>query len=128
MIFISGRLTPDFEPRILWNLPNSFTSAFKDLEPIPQFKATAKLSGVSAIRTHIVEFCSAPLPAQEGCLRQPLAASCTADAEFAQARKRRNEVAYVATPHSIGPLRRSAKISTKKDIAYNWAFGASVNR
>jgi Domain of unknown function (DUF932) len=35
----------DFKPRTLWSLSNAFTSAFKDLEPIPQFKATAKLSG-----------------------------------------------------------------------------------
>jgi hypothetical protein len=25
--------------------PNAFTSAFKELDPIPQFKATAKLGG-----------------------------------------------------------------------------------
>ena len=36
---------PDFEPRTLWSLSNAFTSAFKDLEPIPQYKATAKLAG-----------------------------------------------------------------------------------
>jgi hypothetical protein len=35
----------DFKPRTLWSLSNAFTSAFKNLEPIPQFKATAKLSG-----------------------------------------------------------------------------------
>ena len=35
----------DFRARTLWSLSNAFTSAFKDLEPIPQFKATAKLSG-----------------------------------------------------------------------------------
>jgi hypothetical protein len=27
----------------MWSLSNSFTSAFKELDPIPQFKATAKL-------------------------------------------------------------------------------------
>jgi hypothetical protein len=32
-----------FQPRTIWSLSNAFTSAFKDLEPIPQFKATAKL-------------------------------------------------------------------------------------
>jgi len=31
------------EPRTMWRLSNAFTSAFKELEPIPQFKATAKL-------------------------------------------------------------------------------------
>jgi hypothetical protein len=36
---------PEFEPRTLWSLTNAFTSAFKELEPIPQLKATAKLSG-----------------------------------------------------------------------------------
>ena len=34
---------PEFEPRTLWSLSNAFTSAFKELDPIPQFKATAKL-------------------------------------------------------------------------------------
>ena len=33
----------EFRPRTLWSLSNAFTSAFKELEPIPQFKATAKL-------------------------------------------------------------------------------------
>ncbi len=27
----------------MWSLSNAFTSAFKELEPISQFKATAKL-------------------------------------------------------------------------------------
>ncbi len=35
----------EFEPRTLWSLSNAFTSAFKELDPIPQFKATAKLAG-----------------------------------------------------------------------------------
>jgi hypothetical protein len=35
----------EFQPRTLWSLSNAFTSAFKELEPIPQFKATAKLAG-----------------------------------------------------------------------------------
>jgi hypothetical protein len=35
----------EFQPRTLWSLSNAFTSAFKQLEPIPQFKATAKLAG-----------------------------------------------------------------------------------
>ena len=33
----------DFVPRTMWSLSNAFTSAFKELDPIPQFKATAKL-------------------------------------------------------------------------------------
>jgi hypothetical protein len=34
----------EFRPRTIWSLSNAFTSAFKELDPIPQFKATAKLS------------------------------------------------------------------------------------
>lgn len=33
----------EFQPRTIWSLSNAFTSAFKELEPIPQFKAKAKL-------------------------------------------------------------------------------------
>ena len=33
----------DFQLRTMWSLSNAFTSAFKELDPIPQFKATAKL-------------------------------------------------------------------------------------
>jgi len=36
----------EFRPRTLWSLSNAFTSAFKELDPIPQYKATAKLAGV----------------------------------------------------------------------------------
>lgn len=32
-----------FASRTIWSLSNAFTSAFKTLDPIPQFKATAKL-------------------------------------------------------------------------------------
>ena len=32
-----------FQPRTIWSLSNAFTSAFKELDPIPQFRATAKL-------------------------------------------------------------------------------------
>ena len=35
----------EFQPRTMWSLSNAFTSAFKQLEPIPQFRATAKLAG-----------------------------------------------------------------------------------
>jgi hypothetical protein len=34
---------PDFAPRTKWSLQNAFTSAFKTLDPIPQYKATASL-------------------------------------------------------------------------------------
>lgn len=33
----------EFAPRTMWSLSNAFTSAFKELDPIPQFKATARL-------------------------------------------------------------------------------------
>jgi hypothetical protein len=33
----------EFRPRTVWSLSNAFTSAFKELDPIPQFKVTAKL-------------------------------------------------------------------------------------
>jgi Domain of unknown function (DUF932) len=33
----------EFAPRTTWSLSNAFTSAFKELDPLPQFKATAKL-------------------------------------------------------------------------------------
>jgi hypothetical protein len=40
----------DFRPRTIWSLSNAFTSAFKELDPIPQFKATAKLGEFLEIR------------------------------------------------------------------------------
>jgi len=36
----------EFRPRTIWSLSNAFTSAFKELDPIPQFKATAKPGGL----------------------------------------------------------------------------------
>ena len=33
----------DFKPRTIWSLSKKFTSAFKELDPIPQFTVTAKL-------------------------------------------------------------------------------------
>jgi hypothetical protein len=38
----------DFRPRTMWSLSNAFTSAFKELEPIPAYRATAKLAGFLA--------------------------------------------------------------------------------
>jgi hypothetical protein len=35
----------EFKSRTLWSLSNAFTSAFKELDPIPQFRATARLGG-----------------------------------------------------------------------------------
>ena len=41
----------EFQPRTMWSLSNAFTSAFKELEPIPQYKATAILAGfLQAVR------------------------------------------------------------------------------
>ena len=34
----------EFQPRTMWSLSNAFTSAFKELEPVPQFKATGRLA------------------------------------------------------------------------------------
>jgi hypothetical protein len=34
---------PEFQPRAMWSLQNAFTSAFKVLDPLPQFRATADL-------------------------------------------------------------------------------------
>lgn len=34
----------EFKPRTMWSLSNAFTSAFKELDPMPRFKATAKLA------------------------------------------------------------------------------------
>ncbi len=39
---------PEFAARNMWSLSNAFTSAFKKLDPIPQFKATAKLGAFLA--------------------------------------------------------------------------------
>jgi hypothetical protein len=33
----------EFRSRTIWSLSNAFTSAFKELEPIPQFRVIAKL-------------------------------------------------------------------------------------
>ncbi len=34
-----------FQPRTMWRLSDAFTSAFKELDPVPQFRATARLAG-----------------------------------------------------------------------------------
>ena len=33
----------EFAPRTMWSLTNAFTSAFKELDAIPQFRVTARL-------------------------------------------------------------------------------------
>jgi hypothetical protein len=41
----------EFQPRTMWSLSNAFTSAFKELDPIPQYNATARLAGfLQAVR------------------------------------------------------------------------------
>jgi hypothetical protein len=42
-ISTSNRSMKTSDHELIWSLWNAFTSAFKALEPIPQFKATAKL-------------------------------------------------------------------------------------
>jgi hypothetical protein len=43
--FIAGKtMLPEFDRTTVWTLSNAFTSAFKGIDPIPQFKATAKLA------------------------------------------------------------------------------------
>ncbi len=41
----------EFVPRTTWSLSNAFTSAFKDLDPIPQLRATAKLASFLEVAT-----------------------------------------------------------------------------
>src|SRR5260370_9785029 len=41
----------EFAPRTTWSLSNAFTSAFKELDPIPQFRATAKLASSLEVAT-----------------------------------------------------------------------------
>ncbi len=41
----------EFAPRTTWSLSNAFTSAFKELDPIPQFKATAELGPFLGLAT-----------------------------------------------------------------------------
>jgi len=48
----------EFRPRTIWSLSNAFTSAFKELEPIPQFKATPKLG--NSLKLGSLNRCSAP--------------------------------------------------------------------
>ncbi|MGH9685493.1 MAG: DUF932 domain-containing protein [Candidatus Acidiferrales bacterium] len=40
-----------FASRTTWSLSNAFTSAFKELDPIPQFRATAKLASFLELTT-----------------------------------------------------------------------------
>jgi len=56
----------EFRPRTIWSLSNAFTSAFKQLEPIPQFRTTAKLGEFLEARfsqsfSFTKRFCHPPL-------------------------------------------------------------------
>ena len=51
----------EFQPRTIWSLSNAFTSAFKELVPIPQFRATAKLGGFLTARGRLVSIARFPL-------------------------------------------------------------------
>jgi hypothetical protein len=44
----------EFRPRTIWSLSNAFTSAFKELGPIPQFKATRSWENSSRTGSHSV--------------------------------------------------------------------------
>ena len=41
----------EFQPRTMWSLSNAFTSALKQLDPVPQFRTTAKLAPFLQART-----------------------------------------------------------------------------
>ena len=41
----------EFQPRTMWSLSNAFTSALKELDPVPQFRTTAKLAPFLQART-----------------------------------------------------------------------------
>lgn len=41
----------EFRPRTMWSLSNAFTSALKQLDPVPQFRTTAKLAPFLDART-----------------------------------------------------------------------------
>ena len=43
----------EFAPRTLWSLSNAFTSALKQLDPIPQYRATAKLASFLETRLSV---------------------------------------------------------------------------
>lgn len=47
----------EFAPRTIWNLSNAFTSPFKELVPISQFKATAKLASSLRLQPEVRNDC-----------------------------------------------------------------------
>jgi hypothetical protein len=70
---------PEFA-RTMWSLSNAFTSAFKKLDPVPQFKATAKLGAFLAQlpkcgKQQQMKISLLRSVARQGILRQPPEAS-----------------------------------------------------
>lgn len=45
----------EFQPRTMWSLSNAFTSALKQLDPVPQFRTTAKLG--SFLQARVIQEC-----------------------------------------------------------------------
>jgi hypothetical protein len=55
--FVESRLRyEEFRSRTIWSLSNAFTSAFKELDPIPQFKARLPIGRGTSCGT----FCRRP--------------------------------------------------------------------
>jgi hypothetical protein len=49
---------PEFSARTMWSVSNAFTSAFKNLDPVPQFKATQQFF-IHTVKIRFLPFCSA---------------------------------------------------------------------
>ena len=56
----------EFRPRTIWSLSNAFTFTFKELDPLLQFRATAKLGEFLWIDSHShLELTAVPIAAGE---------------------------------------------------------------
>jgi hypothetical protein len=66
----------EFRPRTIWSLTNAFTSAFTDLEPIPQFRATpsSENSWNRGSRNRYRRFVAVPAGPSPGCVYREWAA------------------------------------------------------
>lgn len=51
----------EFRSRAIWSLSNAFTSAFKELDPIPQFEATGSTKQFGWLQASATRNCSAPI-------------------------------------------------------------------
>jgi hypothetical protein len=58
-----------FHARTLWSLSNAFTSAFKELKPVRQFQATAKLGGFISAKAETLNELQMIPPIHEGAVR-----------------------------------------------------------